>query len=253
MTPVQPVMAKSKQFPELQFERKNKQLQKIPKNARVEKRPILHPPIASPYAGSSVPKVVYVSTKTPFMCAVKRVQKLLRHAEKRATSKVDLGSKKISEKAKLEQVVQAQEALKKEEVLVMATGRAIEKAMSIEKWFRERDEEYEVKVRTKAVLVVDDIVADENMEDQNKSDEHGGEEDASGKSEDNDKAQGDPDGKAAPPQEDKDTGESEANPAKSKSFRRKQRAKERKKLSGDDHFDSRTRYVNGVDIIVSLK
>lgn len=190
------------------------------------------------------------------MCAVKRVQKLLRHAEKRATSKVDLTSKKISEKAKLEQVVQAQEALKKEEVLVMATGRAIEKAMSIEKWFKERNEEYEVKVRTKAVLVIDDIVADESMEDLDtgkNGEEDGGDKDASGEGEGNEKPKDDGGGEAAPLEGDKATGDSKETPAKSKSFRRKQRARERKRLAAEDQPDSRTRYVNGVEIVVSLK
>jgi hypothetical protein len=34
------------------------------------------------HAGASVPKTVYVSKSTPFMSAVKRVQKLLLQAEK---------------------------------------------------------------------------------------------------------------------------------------------------------------------------
>ncbi|KAL1865625.1 hypothetical protein Plec18167_009346 [Paecilomyces lecythidis] len=149
---------------DLQFEKKNKDLVKLPKYARVQKRPIPHPPVASPYAGSSIPKIVYVGTKTPFMSAAKRVQKLLRHAEKRATAGVDLGNHKISEKEKLARLAKGQEALKKEEVFIKATGRAIERALSVGKWFEEKEEEYAVSVKTGTVLVVDDIVEDEEAE-----------------------------------------------------------------------------------------
>ncbi|EFQ97500.1 hypothetical protein MGYG_00540 [Nannizzia gypsea CBS 118893] len=158
-------MAKSKPEPELVFERKNKNLLKIPKNARIEKRPIPHPPAASPYAGASVPKVVYVSTKSPFMSIAKRVQKLLREAEKRATQSVRLGDKKGSGKDKLTQLKDASEALRKEPVFIKATGRAIDKAMKVGKWFDEKDG-FTTKVKTGTVMVVDDIVRDEVVEDE---------------------------------------------------------------------------------------
>ncbi len=49
----------------------------------MNKRALLQPPLASPYAGRNQPKVVYISTKTPFLSAVKRVEKLLRLSEGR--------------------------------------------------------------------------------------------------------------------------------------------------------------------------
>lgn len=226
-------------------------------DARVHKRPIVHPPVASPYAGASIPKVVYVSTKTPFMCAAKRVQKLLGHAEKRAASKVDLSNNRISEKAKLEKVVQAQQALRKEEVIIMATGRAIAKAMNLEKWFKDREEEYEVKVRTKAVLVVDDIFPDSNTSclegEETAANGNDGGEQSEAFEEGGEQTQGDPNVETSPPQGDKDAEEANPTPAKSKSLRRKQRAKKRRYVNSDGQPDSRTRYVNGVEIAVSLK
>ncbi|EER23282.1 hypothetical protein CPC735_046520 [Coccidioides posadasii C735 delta SOWgp] len=153
---------KHKYHPELVFERKNKDLKKLPKYVRVEKRPIPHPPAASPYAGSKVPKIVYVSTKTPFMSAAKRVQKLLREVEKRAMSKIDLHDSKTGEKAKVTQLKESSQALQKEEVFIKATGRAIKKAMDIGKWFGEK-EGYSITVKTGTVLVVDDIVEDEGL------------------------------------------------------------------------------------------
>jgi ribonuclease P/MRP protein subunit POP7 len=106
-----------------------------------------------------VPKIVYVSTKTPFMSAVKRTQKLLLQAEKRATANINLEDSRKTEKQILDELAKVSE--KREEVLVKATGRAIEKALSIAKWFEEKEAEYSVRVKTGSVLVVDDIVEDE--------------------------------------------------------------------------------------------
>ncbi|KAB8261155.1 Rpp20 subunit of nuclear RNase MRP and P-domain-containing protein [Aspergillus pseudonomiae] len=145
----------------LTFEKKNHDMLKLPKHAGIQKRPIPHAPIASPYAGSSVPKIVYISTNTPFMSAVKRVQKFLQQAEKRATASVNLSSSKKRDRERLAQIARGSEALKKEEVFVKATGRAIEKALRVGKWFEERESEYTVRVETGSVLVVDDVVEDE--------------------------------------------------------------------------------------------
>ncbi|KAJ5156062.1 hypothetical protein N7492_008865 [Penicillium capsulatum] len=164
----------------LQFEKKNQDLVKLPKcllplppsagiyherltpgptDAQVEKRPIPHAPIASPYAGASVPKIVYVSTGTPFMSAVKRVQKLLRQAEKRATASISLEDTRTTEKQKISQLAKVSEL--REEVFVKATGRAIEKALNVGKWFEGKETEYAVRVTTGSVLVVDDVVENE--------------------------------------------------------------------------------------------
>ncbi|KAL4935671.1 Rpp20 subunit of nuclear RNase MRP and P-domain-containing protein [Aspergillus oleicola] len=168
---------------DLTFERKNHDMVRLPKYARIHKRPIPHAPISSPYAGPSVPKAIYVSTSTPYMSAVKRVQKLLRHAEKRAMSSLSNSSKSSSKSssnlkkqggnqkgggqqenilaalARGEETVQ----LSSEEVFVKATGRAMGTALKVGKWFEShgREAEYKVRVKTGSVLVVDDVEEDE--------------------------------------------------------------------------------------------
>lgn len=101
------------------------------------------------------------------MSAVKRVQKLLCQAEKRAMASLDLGSKKKTEKQKLAQLAAGHDALRKgkgeEEVFVKATGRAMEKALAVGRWFETREAEYVTRVKTGCVLVVDDVVEDEEM------------------------------------------------------------------------------------------
>ncbi|KAL6237718.1 Rpp20 subunit of nuclear RNase MRP and P-domain-containing protein [Aspergillus navahoensis] len=171
------------QLAELHFERKNQNMIKLPKYARINKRPIPHPPISSPYAGSSIPKTIYVSSSTPYMSAVKRVQKLLLHAEKRATSSLVNKDSKNKNKGKnapqkrlgaegqtqQERLIAAiargedREQLDKEEVFVKATGKAMKIALRVGRWFEShgREEEYRVRVSTGAVLVVDDVEEDE--------------------------------------------------------------------------------------------
>ncbi|KAL4799740.1 Rpp20 subunit of nuclear RNase MRP and P-domain-containing protein [Aspergillus venezuelensis] len=164
---------------DLHFERKNQDMVKLPKYARVHKRPIPHAPISSPYAGPSVPKTIYVSTSTPYMSAVKRVQKLLRHAEKRAMTSLSKSSKTNGKKAnppnqkgsqgQQEKLLAAlargeeREQLSSEEVFVKATGRAMGTALKVGTWFEGhgREAEYKVRVKTGSVLVVDDVEEDE--------------------------------------------------------------------------------------------
>lgn len=93
------------------------------------------------------------------MSAVKRVQKLLRQAEKRATANVKLDDVRKTEKQIQAELVKAGE--EREEVFVKATGKAIEKALNVGKWFEEKEAEYAVRVNTGSVLVVDDVVEDE--------------------------------------------------------------------------------------------
>ena len=94
------------------------------------------------------------------MGVIKRVQKYLRAAENRATGTV-LGKNK-GRREQIAALAKSQEALKKEEVFVKATGRAMERALKVGKWFEaeERKEEYSVRVKTGSVVVVDDVVED---------------------------------------------------------------------------------------------
>ncbi|PGH09884.1 hypothetical protein AJ79_05611 [Helicocarpus griseus UAMH5409] len=235
-------MAKSKAHPELKFEKKNKKMQKVPSYARIQKRPIPHPPSASPYAGAKVPKVVYVSTNTPFMSAAKRVQKLLKQAERRASAKIDI-SEKISEKQKLAKFAESTEELKKEEVFIKATGRAIEKAMSIGKWFEEK-EDYAIRVNTGAVMVVDDIVEDEELRRKEEKKEKKEKKKETGSDVSMDMQAGGVDVQTT------DAGEQAQ--SKTTTKERKRRGKEAVDANGD-LLESRTRWVNMVEIAVTLK
>lgn len=102
------------------------------------------------------------------MSAVKRVLKLLRHAEKRALDASGpvkaLGGRERRNAASGMGKAQEDKKMKNagEEVFVKATGRAIEKALSVGRWF-ERDEEFCVRVSTGSVLVVDDVEEDEEV------------------------------------------------------------------------------------------
>ena len=150
----------SEELAKLKHEKKNHDPHRLPANATVQRRPIIHPPAASPYAGSKVQKVVYVSSKTPHMSAVKRVRKLLQHIEKRATQDVKLIDN--GERIGMRMLAEAREKLVKdgEEVLVKASGRAMEKALKVGEWFRTKETEMRcnVEVRTGSVSVVDDIL-----------------------------------------------------------------------------------------------
>lgn len=129
----------------------------------LQKRPILHPPIPSPYSGADQPKIVYISRRTPFISAVKRVQKLISLAEKRLMGKIDLVNGAGSDKQKLKALDATAPSRKQkdsETVLLKATNLAIEKALNLAQFFQ-RQEGLTVQLRTGTVGVVDDIVHNE--------------------------------------------------------------------------------------------
>ncbi|KAI9670725.1 MAG: hypothetical protein M1817_003835 [Caeruleum heppii] len=124
-------------------------------DARIQKRPLMHPPIASPHSGASHPKVVYVSKSTPFISAVKRVRRLLGGIDKRSMGEVDLFSK-AKDRAKIAQTGKGRGG-EREEVLLKATAKAIEKALGLALYFQGQ-EDCRVRLRTGSVGAVDDIL-----------------------------------------------------------------------------------------------
>lgn len=130
----------------------------------------MHPPIPSPYAGASQPKVIYISARTPFISAVKRVQKLLVLIEKREMGKVDIISGEGTDKEKLEALgVGTSGNSKQEEILLKATGKAIKIATDLAHFFQAK-EDFNVQLRNGRVSVVDDLVrvekpGDESIDD----------------------------------------------------------------------------------------
>ena len=165
-------------------------LPKLPSNATVSKRPLHRPAIPSPYAGAQQQKVVYVSVKTPFISAVKRVEKLLNLSDKRlvqsATTLVKQNGQKNYNKRKrgdgdeiLEiateierakgkrrntgasgRTAEGEEAGVGEEVVLKATGKAIAKVLEMALWFQQR-EQYSVRLTTGSVGAIDDIEVNE--------------------------------------------------------------------------------------------
>ncbi|GAM41297.1 hypothetical protein TCE0_042f14318 [Talaromyces pinophilus] len=271
----------------LTFEKKNTHLLHIPSKAssdgnnnankktyRIEKRPIPRAPIASPYAGSHVPKTVYISSKTPFMSAVKRVQKLLRLAERRAMAPLMGGKGKRRQtnhhagRTGGDVLEKCQQRLREEKVLVKATGRAIEKAVSVGRWFEEGKggggEEFEVVVRTGSVCVVDDIVE----EDASTHDEENEEEGEGGGSIDPDitmsmttttTANSSTSTQQDPTQQDKEPEKEGKEESKNQRRRRRKRERireQRLKAFVDEDGEtpeSRTRWVNMVEIAINMK
>lgn len=123
---------------------------------------MLRPPIPSPYSGADQKKIVYVSTKTPFISAVKRVRKLLDEIDKRSTGKIDLFDGKDSDKQKLRKLGVRNNAptgkdKEPEEVVMKATNRAIQNVLGLALFFQGQDD-CKVRLRTGTVSVVDDIV-----------------------------------------------------------------------------------------------
>ena len=152
----------SKELKALNHEKKNQSMKKLPPNTTIQRRPLHHAPVASPHAGAHVQKVVYVSRGTPVMSAVKRVKKLLQHVEKRASQEIDLNTRRPNHAKAMADLARVSEKLAKssEEVLVKASGRAMEKALKVGEWFKTREDEMmcNVEVRTGSVAAIDDIV-----------------------------------------------------------------------------------------------
>ncbi|KAF1344830.1 Rpp20 subunit of nuclear RNase MRP and P-domain-containing protein [Delphinella strobiligena] len=167
-----------------QQQSQRQKLPKLPKNTKVTKRPLLHPTIPSKYAGSNQQKVIYIGTRTPFMSAVKRVERHLDQVEKRATQSAtahvknenkkkrkygqysaatgddDAGeigriAKKLAEKDAGEEG-----SWMKEEVVLKASGRAIEKALKLALYFTKK-EGFGVLIKTGSVGAIDDIEVEE--------------------------------------------------------------------------------------------
>jgi len=156
----------------LLHDKKNQNLHRLPPGTTVQRRPINHAPVADIHAGAHVPKCVYVSRATPVIAAVKRVKKILREIERRAVREATGGEERgrrggmIGGAASARQVARGVARVNevllrdKEEVLVKASGRAMEQALRVAEWFRSKEREVlcDVVVRTGSVSVVDDIV-----------------------------------------------------------------------------------------------
>ncbi|VUC30386.1 unnamed protein product [Clonostachys rosea] len=105
-------------------------------------------------------RIIYISPKTPFMSAVKRVQKQLNaglRTQTAAPKNASLGSR--IRQLKRDSTSSGEKG--SSTVTVMGTGRAIEKTLSLASWF-EQAGDYEVEMRTKTIGTVDDIVVEDD-------------------------------------------------------------------------------------------
>jgi ribonuclease P/MRP protein subunit POP7 len=237
---------------ELKFEKKNKPQPQLPPNTTIQRRPLNHAPVASPFAGASVQKVVYVSRATPLMAAVKRVKKLLTHIEKRAMQDVDITRGKEG----LKKLAAASEALgtNGEKVVVKASGRAIEQALKVGEWFKSKEEELvcKVEVRTGSLQVVDDLVEAQGEEDVVEEAADTAETDVEFSNEGGVVVNEDPQAAVAPktPSQEDDSKQKMGQKGKK---RRKRGKRKRSMYDKDDMPEARIRWINTVEVAISLK
>ena len=268
----------------LRHERQNQELRRLPPNATIQRRPLNHAPIAGPRtSGAKAPKVVYVSRRTPAIAAIKRVKKYLGSIEQRALQGTGANFAKKSGRGSKNAVEQANETLakNKEEVLVKASGRAMEQALRVAEWFRtkEKDMLCNVEVRTGSVSTVDDIVEIEAEEDMDKENEDANEDGSAAAQEEKETAKmqlgettlelldGIDETTLSSTEQAQATNTSNAEPAKQKSgadttldgsfvkqSRRKRKKRRRREMYEVDELpEARIRWVKTVEIAISLK
>lgn len=131
-------------------------------DAHISKRPLLRPPIPSKNASKSHQKVIYISHRTPFISAVKRVRKLLALADRRAVqSRTEHLSQNDPRRVeKMAAVVVRPGDEEAEEVWVKGAGRSVQKALQIAVFLQGKGD-LRVRLRTGSVWAVDDVVLDE--------------------------------------------------------------------------------------------
>jgi ribonuclease P/MRP protein subunit POP7 len=114
---------------------------------------------------SASSRIIYVSSSTPFMSAVKRVRKKL-NASLRASTSTRAAPRGASLHSRIEGLKRDADNSNKdkdksksetEAVTIMGTGKAVEKVVSLAGWF-EQQGDCEVEIRTRTVGTVDDVV-----------------------------------------------------------------------------------------------
>ncbi|KAB5528954.1 Rpp20 subunit of nuclear RNase MRP and P-domain-containing protein [Coniochaeta sp. 2T2.1] len=112
------------------------------------------------------PTCVYVSAKTPFMAVVKRVRKALENGSgaPKSTKGLPLTARvaALSTGSSRNHITAGQDGTGDSstdgcEVIVLGTGKAIEKTLNVAAWFQ-RQSDCRVSLRTRSVAAVDDVV-----------------------------------------------------------------------------------------------
>ncbi|KAM3531097.1 hypothetical protein NHJ13051_001063 [Beauveria bassiana] len=141
-------------------------LDPIPQGSTLRKRPLIRRPLPA----SSKDRIIYVSSSTPFMSAVKRARKQLDRSLKSGGSS-QAARKNASLHARIESLKRDVErdsrssssssssdnAAYGASVTLLGTGKAVEKTLALAGWF-EQQPDCRVAVRTRTVATVDDVV-----------------------------------------------------------------------------------------------
>lgn len=161
----------TKQPPKLPSTKPHKKLPRLPPNTSIQKRPLLHPPIASKLTASKHSrKEIYIGASTQFMPTIKRVRSYLSSIRKRsdqtprpthpsaATLNTPGGLLGMDDAALLKALDEEKKG--DEEVVVKGTGRAIERVLEIGLFLMGEDD-LRVQLRTGSVGAVDDLVVED--------------------------------------------------------------------------------------------
>ncbi|EJP65711.1 uncharacterized protein BBA_05580 [Beauveria bassiana ARSEF 2860] len=138
-------------------------LDPIPQGSTLRKRPLIRRPLPA----SSKDRIIYVSSSTPFMAAVKRARKQLDRSLKSGGSS-QAARKNASLHARIESLkrdVERDSSRSRSSdneaygasVTLLGTGKAVEKTLALAGWF-EQQPDCRVAVRTRTVSTVDDVV-----------------------------------------------------------------------------------------------
>ncbi|EGX93503.1 Ribonuclease P/MRP, subunit POP7 [Cordyceps militaris CM01] len=144
-------------------------LDPIPQGSTLRKRPLIRRPLPA----SSKDRLIYVSSSTPFMSAVKRVRKQLTRSLK-ADGRAPAARKHASLHARIEGLkrdVEQQQGRAgggEATVTLVGTGRAVEKTLALASWF-EQQPDCAVAVRTRTVATVDDVAPAEQDDQEEES------------------------------------------------------------------------------------
>ncbi|KAH7078214.1 Rpp20 subunit of nuclear RNase MRP and P-domain-containing protein [Paraphoma chrysanthemicola] len=166
---------------------KYQKLPKLPPNASISRRPLLHPAIPNPFSAASSPKIMYIKASTPYVPALKRIRHLLEEITKREKQSLaarmkmkrkdgnlraaDVERSIAEDKARSGGVSSTKEG-EKEKVYLKATGRAIPRALELGVAFQ-AEAECVVRVEMGSVKAIDDIEMRETEGDAGDMDEGG--------------------------------------------------------------------------------
>lgn len=134
----------------------------------------MHPPIPSSYTSRTSPKIIYLSTGTPFVSALKRVRSLMSEIDKRGTQaslahsssrrgRGGRGGRGGGRGGLSGKDAERIREIESEPVVVKATGKAVAKAVGMVGVLM-RERAWRVRVRTGSVVAVDDLSVGEDVD-----------------------------------------------------------------------------------------